>query len=624
MVLQFGWAGTVLNVDLTRGRIKKEQLSLEFARKYLGGKGFNSARLFDLLSPGVDALSPENVIMFAVGPLAGTLYPGNTRLTVTAKSPLTDIFGDTNIGGSVGAELKYAGYDQLLVFGKSKKPVYLWIDGGEVELREASHLWGTTTWEAGLAIRQELGDPEIQILTIGQAGENLVRFANIISPLGRAAGRTGMGAVMGSKNLKAIAIRGTRGVKVAQPQEFFRVCKESTVKGTSEPHYDALRGGGSPMWADLFMPAGGAGVKNYRKTMFPNWLALSGERMQAGGEFNVRKRACFSCPVCCSGFFNVRSGEFAQAFGRCPEFGTTEIGLRCEIDNLPALLKTGQLCDQYGIDVVSGQQMLAWTMDCYSMGILTKEDCDGIAPEWGNYNAVIELIHKIAKREGFGDLLAEGERRAAETLGRGSEKYMYHIKGLAPVIGDPRTNKVFGFPYFTATRGADHLSANVMWIPYLLSGSELGKKVMAEWEEGKATTVLENVSCIIHSAETCTRTGGSFELIAKALSTATGITFSVEELLTTGERIYNVQKAFNSREGLRRKDDYFPVHQRIAAEPVADGPYQGEVLNLDPLLDDYYEARGWDKETGLQTVAKLKELDLDFIIPELKKVDAVK
>ncbi len=620
----YGWAGTVLNVDLTRGSINKEQLSPEFAEKYLGGKGFNSARLFDLVSPGVDGLSPENVIMFAVGPLAGTLYPGNIRMTITAKSPLTDIFGDSNIGGFVGPELKYAGYDQIIVSGKSETPVYLWIDDDEVELRDASHLWGTTTWEAGLAIRQELGDPEVQILTIGQAGENLVRFANVISPLGRAAGRTGMGAVMGSKNLKAVAIRGTRGVKVARPEEFFNICKESTVKGTYEPRYKTLRGGGSPNWANLFMPAGGAGVKNYRKTVYPEWVALSGERMEAGGEFTVRKRACFSCPVCCSGLFNVRSGEFAQTFGRCPEFGTTEIGLRCEIDNLPALLKTGQLCDQYGIDVVSGQQMLAWTMDCYSMDILTKEDCDGIEPDWGNYKAVIELVHKIARREGFGNLLAEGERRAAEILGRDSEQYMYHVKGLAPVIGDPRTNKVFGLAYFTATRGADHLSANTMWIPYLLSGSELGKKLMDDWEKGRAIKILEDLSCILHSAEVCTRTGGSFELIANALSAATGTDFSLEKLTVTAERIYNVQKAFNSREGLTRKDDYFPAYQRIALEPVADGPYQGDVLNLDPLLDDYYEARGWDKETGLQTVAKLEELGLDYLIPELKKAGAIK
>ena len=636
----YGWAGTILNVNLTGSEVEKEPLSLEFAEKYLGGIGFNAARLFDLVKPGVDALSPENVIMFGVGPLAGTLYPGNTRLTVTAKSPLTDIFGSTNVGGSFGAEMKYAGYDQIAVFGKSEKPVYLWIDDDEVEIRDASHLWGKSTWEAGMRIKEELGDPDIQVLTIGPAGEKLVRFACVINPPRGAAGRTGMGAVMGSKNLKAVAVRGTKGVKVARPEELFRICRESTIYGRTEPRYEVLRRGGSPHWMDFLAPIGACGVKNYSKALFPNWTAVAGDKFRPGAGYSVRKRACFSCPVGCGGFFNIREGEFGQTFGRVPEYGATFISQSCDFDNIPAILKFQELCDQYGMDVVSAGQIISWAMDCYSRGILTQEDCDGIPLEWGNYAAVIELTPKIAKREGFGDLIAEGEKRAPQRLGRGSEKFMYHVKGMSPVIEDPRTNKLFGFAYYTAPRGADHLSSNTLWARDLVRDNDLGRETFAKLEKwgtrttakheesvegmGESVVICENITAIINSAEVCTRTGGSFEYIAKALSAATGIDFSEEKIIKMGERIFNMEKAFNSREGLTRKDDNFSVPEKFTKEPVAEGPYKGDVLNLELLLDEYYRARGWDPETGLQTRAKLEELGLDHIILELEKANAVK
>lgn len=636
----YGWAGTILNVDLTRGKIEKEPIYQEFAEKYLGGIGFNAARLFDLVKPGADALSPENVIMFGVGPLAGTLYPGNTRLTGTAKSPLTDIFGSTNCGGFFGAELKYAGYDQITIFGKSERPLYLLIDDDKVELRDASNIWGKSTWEAGMRIREELRDSEIQVLVIGQAGENLVRFANIISPPRGAAGRTGMGAVMGSKNLKAIAVRGTKRLKIARPEEFFSICKESTILGRTEPRYEYLRGGGSPMWLDLLAPRAAVGARNYTRALFPNWTAVSGEKFRAGGEFTVRKKACFSCPVGCSGFFNIRSGEFEQTFGRTPEYGMTEISIRCDIDKIPPILKMQELLDKYGIDTLSVGHMLSWAMDCYSRGILTKEDCDGLSLEWGNFVATIELIPKIAKREGFGALLAEGEKRAPQILGRDSEKIMYHVKGMSPPPSDPRSTGLFGFAFYTAPRGGDHLTANTIWVPPLVKGSDLEKELTAKqenwlgimWERdrsgegmGESLKVCEDISAILNAAEVCTRTGGSFELVARALSAATGIDFTVKKLLVIGERIFNIEKAFNSREGLTRKDDNFSVPEKFTVEPVGEGPHKGEVLrDLDRRLDDYYKARGWDAETGLQTRAKLEELGLDQVVQQLEKMNFIK
>jgi len=634
-----GWAGASLNVDLTRKKIEKDQISPEFAEKYLGGIGFNAARLLDLVRPKVDALSPENVVILGVGPLAGTLYPGSSRLTMTAKSPLTDVFGSANIGGYFGAELKYAGYDQIIASGKSEKPVYLCIDDDEVQLRDASHLWGISAWEVAMRIKEELENYEMQVLAIGQAGENLVRFANVQNPPRGAAGRAGFGALMGSKNLKAIAVRGTKAVKVAQPDKFFDVCRESTVFGRSEPRYEALRGGGSPMWLDFLAGQMGAcGGKNFRETEFPNWTAVSGERFRAGGEFTVRKRACFSCPVGCAGFFNIKSGEFEHTFGRTPEFGMTMISLFCDFTNVPAILKMQTLFDEYGMDVMSGGGIFSWAMDCYSRGILTKEDCDGIPLEWGNYDAIIELIPKIAMREGFGNLLAEGEKRAPQKLGRGSEKFMHHIKGMAPGIQEPRVSKLFCLAWRTASRGGDHLAANVTWVPDLVRDSDLQKETFGNqisWggtrkrDEsvegmGDMVKVCEDISAIINSAETCVRTGGSFELIAKALSAATGIEFSVEKLLMTGDRIFNIQKTFNAREGLGRKDDDFSVPEKFA-EPIAEGRYKGAVFpDLDQRLDEYYRARGWDQKTGFQTRAKLKELGLDHVAQELEKVNAIR
>jgi aldehyde:ferredoxin oxidoreductase len=635
----YGWAGTILNVDLTQGKIEKEQLSPEFAEKYIGGIGFNAVKLFDLVRPKIDALSPENVMIFGVGPLAGTLYPGNTRLTVTAKSPLTDVFGSANIGGFFGAEMKYAGYDQIIFSGKSEKPVYLWIDDDEVELRDASHLWGTSSWEAGMRLKEEIGDPELQVLTIGQAGENMVRFANIQNPPRGAAGRIGMGAVMGSKNLKAVAVRGSKAVKVARPDEFFNICRESTLLGRSEPRYEALRGGGSPHWLDYLVTMGATGARNFQKPEFPNWKAIAGENFRAGGEFTVRKRACFSCPIGCSGFFNIRSGEFEQTFGRTPEFGLTMIGLFCDFTDIPAMLKMQSLFDEYGMDVLSGGGIFSWAMDCYSKGLLSKEDCDGISLEWGNYNAIIELIPKIAKREGVGNLLAEGEKRAPQKLGRGSEKLMYDVKGVIGGIQDPRVSKLFGFAYRTANRGGDHLTANVTWIPDLVRDSELEKEAFGDFlirwggtqkrdvameGMGAMVKVCEDITAIINAAETCVRTGGSFELIGKGLSAATGLEFSIEKMLLTGERIFNVEKAFNAREGLTRKEDDFSAPEKFA-EPVPEGPYKGAIFSdLNDRLDEYYRSRGWDEKTSLQTTAKLKELELDDVAQELKKVNAIK
>ncbi len=626
-----GWAGTILNIDLTAGKIEKEPLSLPFAQKYLGASGFNSAKLFELVKPEVDALSPANVLMFGAGPLSGTLAPGSARLTITAKSPLTDIFGDSNMGGFFATELKFAGYDQIVVFGKAKNPVYLWIDDDKVELRDASRLWGKSTWEAARMIKEEVGDPDLQVVCIGQAGENLVRFANVMTPTKRAAGRAGMGAVMGSKNLKAIAVRGSRDIAIARPAEFAQTCSEMRQYViNNHPSYPSDRDLGTPALMDRFAPHGEAGVRNFQRNLMGNWEAISGRTFNR--DFSMSKRACPACFIACIHFHNVKSGEFAGVYGEGPEFGMTCMGLRCEIDNMPALLKIHELFNQYGMDTLSAQQMMSWAMECYERGILSRKDFDGTPLTFGDYHACIEMIPRIASREGFGNILAEGEKRAPQLVGKSSEKFMYHVKGQGQNVQDPRAHKRFGLQFLTSTRGSDHLKGMHIMM-YLLKEGAIGEKLWGDLEipdvhsskgKGLAVKWCEDIMATVNASGMCMRTPGSVQLLARALSSATGIDFSEKELLQIGERIYNIQKAFNSRQGLTREDDNFSNPEKFTQEPLREGSCEGSVFERDMMLDEYYETREWDQQTGLQTKKKLHELELDYVAEELEKTGAIK
>lgn len=620
----YGWAGAILRVDLTAGKVEKEELSPEFAKSFLGGSGFNAATLFDSVKKGVDALSSENILMFSAGPLVGTIAPSCSRLAVTAKSPLTDIFGDSSMGGHFSAELKHAGYDQIVCHGKSNKPVYLYVDDDVVELRDASHLWGKSTLETAWLIRQELGDPEIRVASIGQAGENLVRYAGVLD-FKHAAGRCGMGAVMGSKNLKALAVRGTKDIFIAKPQEFYQACREAyeTIRERVEAGRNLqpmLPSYGTAHLAKEIPPSGSIFTRNFKGQVWLDVEDVGPEKLKK--EYSPTQRACFSCPMHCTPFYVVPTGKYAGIYGEGPEWGLIQIGPRCDFYDFPTYLYLNNLLNEYGIDPLSLQQMLAWTMDCYEKGILTEKDLDGTSFRWGDADAVIEMVHKIAKREGFGNILAEGERRAPQIVGRGSEKYMYHIKGMAPVIEDPRVG-LFGFGYFTSTRGADHLKQ------FPATHDELIGRDIAQSDMGPKVKSNEDKNAVVDSVGMCKFVRGDideddpYRSIAKLMSAATGVDFSVKDLLEIGERIYNIEKAFNSREGLTRKDDSYSVPEMIF-EPIPEGPSKGVVQQLEPKLNDYYKARGWDRETGLQTRSKLEQLKLKYVADELEKYNAVK
>lgn len=626
----FGWAGRVLWVDLAKEKIRKEPLQKSLAKEYLGARGFNSACLFRLVNRGIDALSPENVLMFGVSPLAGTFAPSACRFTVTAKSPLTDIFGDSNCGGYFDSELKYAGYDQIVVTGKAKHPVYLWIDDDHTELKNAGHLTGKSTWETQKIIRHELGEPDLQVACIGPAGENMVRFACIIHTLKRAAGRTGMGAVMGSKNLKAVVVRGTKGVKVAEPQAFEKACRDATEALKRHPFYATLSEYGTPLLMEDLNATGMLGTRNYESAVWDKAEEVGGEKLKE--EYSAKMRGCFACPIHCTHFYVVNHGKFARTWGEGPEFAHTSLsGNKTGISDMPALLYMNNLANQYGLDVASLGSMIAWAMDCYSRAIISKEDADGLPLEWGNSESAIELVHRIATRQGFGNILAEGEKRAPKIVGKGSQNYMYEVKGMSPVIEDPRATKLFGFGYVTSVRGGDHLKGfgvldcigdvdaaqQLFGIPEVADPlSTRGKGAAMKWHEDFCAA--QDAAGICRFASMHIWFGVPPNTIAKLVSTATGAELDETGLFTIGERIYNLEKAFNSREGLTRKDDNFSVPKKFLEEPLKDGPARGSVLDLDPMLDEYYDARGWDRKTGLQSRRKLEELDLKDIANELQ------
>jgi aldehyde:ferredoxin oxidoreductase len=628
------WPQKALWVDLNKRDIKIEKISENFAKMYLGERGFNSKRLWDLVKPNVDALSPQNVLLIGVGPLCGTLVPGSGRFTVSAKSPLTDIMGSTNIGGHFGPEMRQAGYSQIIIQGKSKSPTYLWLDNDSVELRNAEHLWGMNTWETQEIIKEEIGDSNIKIITIGPAGENTVRYAAIISGLASAGGRTGMGAVMGSKNLKAIVVRGTKDIEIVNIDKFKELCKFAFEEIKSHPmadDYSTLDQ--MELITDLeTLPVRGL---NPQTLIFEAGEEVGGFRYRR--EFREKRKACYNCPMMCKSFYRINTGKYAGLSGEGPDYGMNQMAPTLDIREMEPLLCIFNLLNQYGIDTGSFMYNVSWAMDCFEKGIITDKDTNGLSLKWGNSEAVIKLIPLIAEKKGFGKILAEGEKRAPFILGKGSEKYSYHIKGMS-VAGDPRVGDGHTPGYLTSTRGGDHLRFFLPLPEEIMERLSPGISDMGDPEviKGKGTAVkwAEDYFAAIDSTSLCKFPWGDpgtyifkeklVNTVAELLSAATGFSIDEECLLRIGERIYNIEKAFNSREGLTIKDDNYSNAETFTTIPVPDGPAKGKTwTRREELLKEYYETRKWDFKTGLQTRKTLENLDLHDVADELESAGAI-
>ena len=619
-----GYAGKILRVDLTSGKVEKETLDEDFAKKFLGGKGFGGKILYEDVPPGTDPLSPENRVIISNGPLTGTgaFAP---KCSFVTKSPLTGGWLDCMLGGFVGPELKFAGYDVLVVSGKAPEPVYLHIDDEEVALRKASHLWGKSTHEAEINIKKELEDPKVKVASIGPAGENLVRFACITGDLYRQAGRGGVGAVFGSKNLKALAIRGSGKIELANKDEFIKHTRElnKALKESGE----TMTTYGTMWLVDPMNDYGMLPTLNFQKAVFAGAKKINGDRLVK--TLKTKDVGCHACTLRCSNFLDVKRSEFGPFQIEGPEYETTCLmGSNCGVDDLKAIAYLNLLCDQLGIDTMSTGNILAYLMECVQKKIITKKDLDGIDLKWGNYKAMVELVKKISSRDGIGDLLSEGVAKVARKIGKGTSSFAMHVKGLEIPGYDPRGALGMGLAYATADRGACHLRA---WTIY--------EEVMGSMDrfspEGKPMLVFARMhrKIIMDSLGICEMMG-LMPLFASLLSDATGWEVKPlynrvhEKLLEDfvidgsgvgiGERIYNLARAFNIREGFGKKDDKLPL--RFFKESVPEGPLKGhpiKIRDFNKMLKEYYELNGWDGN-GVPTKEKLVELGLEGIAKDME------
>ena len=621
----YGWTGKRLVVDLSSSETDVETLDEDILHRYIGGRGLNSATLFEAVTPECDPLGPENQLLFGVGPCNGTLIPGSSRMTITALSPSVFVgedrpgFGDANSGGFWGAELKFAGFDQMKIIGRSEKPVYLWIQNGKAELRDASHLWGKDVWETHTALKTEIGIPKARIASIGPAGENLARMACILNDQNRAAGRCGMGAVMGSKRLKALIIYGTQKISVADKESILQVLKETRrILQTDKSSVEYSKEGTLSLLAH-HQRLGRLATRNYQETQFNGWQEISSSAMKKG--YWKGSKSCRACPLHCSQSFRIDQGPYKGAWGDGPEYVTMAgFGSKCGNNNLESILQANMLCNRLGLDTESTSSTIAWAMECWEKELLTEQDTDGLNLEWGNHETILALLPKIAHREGpFGDLLAEGAYKAAKRLDNDSLRYVSHAKGQDPAITDPRAAPAWGLAYAVSSRGGDHLRA-LPTAEHCFSPEEgealFGSKAALDPNstEGKGYVVkwCEDHRAVADSLEICkfiVRTALLRPIwMARYLKAVTGWDITENELMTIGERIVNVERLFNIRQGLTRKDD--TLSERFLKEPIPSGPAKGQVLDLDPMLDEYYTARGWDLKTGRPTETRLKELGL--------------
>lgn len=633
----YGYSGTILHVNLTSNRIWKETMSESLISSYLGGRGINAKLLWDLTQKGVDALGEDNVLIFGAGVMGGTHAPSSGRTTVTFKSPVTELYAKSNGGGHWGAELKLAGYDHIVIHGRSPKPVYLWIDGERVELRDAGHLWGTDVPAADKQIKNELNTEDIQTACIGPAGENLVNFAAIMMTVYCAAARAGGGAVMGAKKLKAIAVKGEGNTKVYNPKMFDNLVKKAVHDLKTYPSRGRLSEYGTSSLVPIRNEMHLLPTKNYQEVYLENGDKISGQYIKEKGYLDHRS-GCTACATGCHRYTVLRDGKYAGSESGGPEYETVaSLGAGCGITDTEAVLKAAHLCNEYGLDTISTGGVIQWAMECYEKGLISLEDTGGIPLEWGNGDVLVSMVEQIAKRKNLGNILAEGVVTAARVVKGDSWKWAMHVKGLEYSRAEIRARMGYALALAVNPRGADHLHSQV----YAEFGAtpearKLIKRICGDEKyadvlspDKKADIVRWHEDCYVVSdcLGLCTFStlGHGYlitpEVMAEQYYALTGHKISSEDLMKIGRRVMNLEKAFNVREGAERSDDYPPW--RFFNEPINSGPYKGKKLEkevYDSMLDDYYHLHGWSQETGWPTERTLKELGLEDVAKQLKVI----
>ncbi|MFC1937366.1 aldehyde ferredoxin oxidoreductase family protein [Chloroflexota bacterium] len=610
-----GYSGKVLRANLSCNSVSVEEIDEAFCRKYIGGAGFVTYYLLKELSAGIEPLGPENKLVFAIGPVTGTTLPGSGRNCIGAKSPLTGGLAKSEVGEFWGAELKRAGFDAIIVEGKAEKPVYIWVHDGEATIRDAGHLWGKNTKETMEGIQAELDDNLIRVAGIGLAGEKLVRYACVMNGLFDAAGRGGLGAVMGSKNLKAIAVRGHKTPNVSDPDALRELRKwvqdnMALMKGFHD--------WGTGIAMSGFEATGNLPVRNFRDGLFPAVKQIDPEAIK--NTIRVGMDACFGCPVRCKKMVKIEEPYVVDPAYGGPEYETlASLGSDCGIDNLKAICKGHELCGAYSLDTISMGAVVAFAMECFENGLLSIKDTGGIELRFGNAEAMLKTIEMVARRQGIGDLLAEGTKRAAEKIGKGAEQFAMEVKGLEAGMHEPRLKTGLGLGFMVNPHGADHC-CNLHDVTLTEEGQIKNLRPLGLLEPVPAEDIgprkvhlfrlVQSQRIINDCLVTCQFLPYSPEQLADILKAVTGWNTGVMEEMRVAERVLTMARLFNTREGFTAADDRLP--QRFF-QPKTDGVLSDKPLDpakMEKAKSYYYTLMGWDAE-GVPLPEKLEELGID-------------
>ena len=610
-----GYNGKILRVNLSTRQVSTEEPSEDYYKTYLGGRGFIVHTLLNEVPRGADPLGPENRLIFALGPITGHPFPGSGRNSVGAKSPLSGGYGESEVGGFWGAELKKSGYDALIVEGKADQPVYLWINEGRPEIRDAQHIWGLDVADTEKAIRAELREARVRTAVIGPAGERLVRYACVCNDISHVAGRTGMGAVMGSKKLKAVAVRGNATPEMANRErvlELSRWMRQNFKVKTNFWQY----GTGATM--DYYEASGNLPIRNFAAGQFPQVEGITSQSMYKKG-YVEKMDSCFGCPVRCKKRVKLDQPWKVDPIYGGPEYETlAALGSNCGVDRIEAIMKANELCGRYGMDTISTGVSISFAMECFEKGVLSLKDTDGLELTFGNASAMVEMVERIALRKGLGNLLAEGTKRAAEKIGKGSEEWAMHVKGEEIPMHEPRYKQGMGLHYSIHATGADHCTG---------IHDDLVNKKLAEWDwiglaesvpvyemSGRKARMLYQVGLWRHLGNylvLCLFVPWSNEQITQAVEAITGWPMSSYKLMKIVERGITLARIFNLREGFSRRDDTLP--KRFASSP-ADSNLKGVGVDPEKLSAAqklYYQMLGWN-ESGIPTCGRLVELSIEW------------
>lgn len=611
-----GYQGKMLEVDLSQKKVEVNPVPEEWYAKYIGGEGFAAKLLYDRLEKNLDPLSENNLLILATGPLTATKAPCSGRLCFGFKSPLTKTIGMSNVGGHLAPQIKWAGYDLLIIRGKSKKPVYLMVENEKVEIKDASFIWGRDTEETESLIREKYPDKKLRMAEIGPAGEKLIKFSSIMVDAHRAAGRGGPGAVMGSKNLKAIVFSGNNKLEFNDQEMLNKYAKKAREELDAEEFVrEELKPFGTPSFTDSINALGLLPTRNWQKTTFDAMDKIGHQAYH--DKLDVKAWACYGCPIACGRQTEIKEGKYKGESGGGPEYETLgAFGSKCEIDDLNAIAEANYICNRMGMDTISAGQIIATAMEWFEKGIIDQNDTDGIELRFKNADAMVAMVEKMARREGFGDILAEGSYQAAQKIGKGAEDYVIHVKGMELASCGVRASKGETLSHVISPRGADHLRPYASVIDafgYLEEELGITEKV-SPFEDGNKAWVkpfmelsqLTNLLgvCLFASITLAVK-GSTWTGLYNAV---TGLKMTTDEMLKAAERVINLERMFNVSEGFERRDDVLP--QRLTKEAAPDGLGKGQVVKMDIVLDEFYKTMDWDLKTGIPKKEKLKELGL--------------